>query len=514
MTHSFNLIDEPWIPCIRKNGATEHLGILKTLTEAHNLREVFDESPLVTAALHRFLLAVLHRVMGTDSVQEWKGTWIAGRFGKGELSDYFATWHGKFDLFDDQLPFYQASGFEPDKKTPLKRIAFEFAAQNNPTLFDHSTDEQLPAISPGKAAMWLLTNQAFAPTAGKSATIHTKDSPWSRGAVVLVQGDSLFQTLMLNLIPYSLLSAVVGNPGTPCWESKKPLRPEHGVSPQGYLDYLTWQSRVIRLIPETNAEGNTCVRECYFAQGKSLSESFWDDPLLAYEIVEDKKGKKARAWRLKKNRAVWRDSSSLLGLHMDVFRPPTSKALLAGLASEGLLPAALQCRLSVIGQNLVPGKPTINFWRHERLPLPIAYLVKPELVGAMDIALSEAERIAKSLGAALWALGRSLTTSPGGQGDSGKVKDIAVHLAGVEVYWSRLETPFYELVNGLAASADEDVTLAAWNRTLASVARDAFEEATLDLDRSARTLKAVAEAATELRLGLSEYRQRKRMEVK
>ena len=71
MTASFDLISQPWIPCVRRDGTTAEFGLRDVLVQAHALRELGGESPLVTAALHRLLLAILHRVFGPDGYDAW-----------------------------------------------------------------------------------------------------------------------------------------------------------------------------------------------------------------------------------------------------------------------------------------------------------------------------------------------------------------------------------------------------------------------------------------------------------
>jgi len=59
----FNLIDEPWIPVRLPDGIRAELGIKDTLLRAKEITSIEDSSPLVVAALHRFLLAVLYRAL-------------------------------------------------------------------------------------------------------------------------------------------------------------------------------------------------------------------------------------------------------------------------------------------------------------------------------------------------------------------------------------------------------------------------------------------------------------------
>ncbi len=75
MDSQFNLVDKPWIPCIRQDGQVVELSLRDTLAQAHTLRELGGESPLVTVALHRLLLAILHRVYGPQGYDAWHDLW-------------------------------------------------------------------------------------------------------------------------------------------------------------------------------------------------------------------------------------------------------------------------------------------------------------------------------------------------------------------------------------------------------------------------------------------------------
>jgi CRISPR system Cascade subunit CasA len=61
MTFSFNLIGRPFVPCVRLDGQVVEYGLRDVLLKAQEIAELRDGSPLVTVALHRLLLAILHR---------------------------------------------------------------------------------------------------------------------------------------------------------------------------------------------------------------------------------------------------------------------------------------------------------------------------------------------------------------------------------------------------------------------------------------------------------------------
>src|SRR5208337_2892458 len=107
-----------------------------------------DPSPLVLIALHRLLLAILHRNFGPESLEVWKKLWQRGRWDEKPLSDYFNRWRHRFDLFDSERPFYQVARMEDANKHPVHLLALEASAGNNPTLFDHSFSTTSATFTP------------------------------------------------------------------------------------------------------------------------------------------------------------------------------------------------------------------------------------------------------------------------------------------------------------------------------------------------------------------------------
>jgi CRISPR system Cascade subunit CasA len=505
----FNLADRGWIPCVMPDGACKEKGLKETLVRAHEIREVFDPSPLVTVALHRLLLAVLLRCYGPAKLADWKVLWRNGRWDAPGLEGYFRDWGGRFDLLDSQRPFYQQAGFAAKKETPIKRLAFEFAAQNNATLFDHSHDEERGAVPFGTAARWLVATQAFFPSAGKSETIHSKDSPCSRGATLLLQGDNLFETLCLNLLNVFMGDFPEVGRDAPAWESEAKRAPEHGVIPAGMMDYLTLESRWVRLLPRDDG-----VAGCFLAQGRGIREDLRSEPFFAYKRNEEG----LFAWMLNEHRAMWRDSHALLHLADGApFQLPRALNRVAQLVRDGVLDQRRCLQLHAIGQRLESGQPTIHFWRHERLPLPLAFLNDAALLGALRAALEIAEEVGKEVGGSAWRLARLLLfpnkpeNEPLSTAQKAEAQKLADHLAPGRLYWAALEVPFRDMLLRLPADRIEREGAVAygtrllpeWAGRTRQAGLDAFEETTRSLDRSARTLRGVAKAEARLKSSIN-----------
>jgi len=139
----FNLVEEKWIPVRYPNGFHDELGIRDTLLQSKEIAAIEDSSPLVTAALHRFLLALLYRALeGPTDIEQAKGLFRDGLPNK-KITFYMEKWRGRFWLLDDEYPIFQVPSYMPKEKQGEKQwrawsaIAAEHNADNAKVLFDH-----------------------------------------------------------------------------------------------------------------------------------------------------------------------------------------------------------------------------------------------------------------------------------------------------------------------------------------------------------------------------------------
>jgi CRISPR system Cascade subunit CasA len=486
----FNLIEEHFIPCVITNGQSRAFSLRDVLAQAHEIAEIRDNSPLVTAALHRLLLAILHRCFGPKSNAERAAILRAGHFEKKRLDEYLARWRDRFDLFHEKCPFYQAAGFQTKEPSSISRLAQELSRGNNAALFDHTIDNPPPALTPAQAARVVIAEQAYAIGGGKSDTGNTTSAPLVGGVLILARGDTLFQTLCLNLTVYKEDQPVSSlDSDAPVWERQSPRRPDQcSGTPDGYLDYLTWQSRTLRLHPEEE-DGQTVVRRVSYAQGrKSTAPLGFFDPMMAYR--RDKKDGD-RPLRFSEFRELWRDSAALFQFgETGQFKGPTCLETLRSLPGE-VLPRAGRYRVSAFG--LCTDKAKVNFWRQESLPLPLAYLDQPQLVEQLKRALSMADQVAgKALRAAAWAAAaQRLTANAEQKPDTDRVQAMVKALAPERLYWSRLELPFREFLGQLPGEEthQEDCIRAWFTKKLRTESRQAYEQ-TFGRHDAGRDLKA------------------------
>jgi len=515
MNHSFNLVRQPFVPCHRIDGSAVELSLLDVFREAHQLRAIIDASPLVTPALHRLLLAILHRCFGPATPQDWAALW-RGRskgFPVDGIREYLQHWEHRFDLFDQVRPFYQTAALRTwPQRLPVSKLVPELASANNATLFDHTCDGDAYAMTPAVAARAIISAQSF--SAGGTVSRDRKEdlsadaSPLASGAVVLVRGKTLAETLLLNLHQYDQDE---GEPfsGTdkdiPAWESDNDTRAEDRV-PEGYLDLLTWQSRRILLVPEPGQSGCTVVAGVVIMKGNQFPDD-WAyrrrEPMMAFRPM--KKPKTLRdTWlpiSFEPGRALWRDSGALLQFQeeQDLSTRPRLFGWLNKLKNDGALPDDFAFSFDVFGQ--VTDRASVLLWRHERLPLPAAYLAEPVLTARLRDALKFADDTYFKLRISAQECLKRLGT--------GKASP---HLAALESrFWAALELEFLPFFHALAKDrrvAEDgsvsfgDTQLGEWSDTARRTAIQCYRDFSFGLGGTARVIIRTAQFENQLRASL------------
>lgn len=497
MNPSFNLVDQPWLPCIDRNGCLVHLNLRDALCEAGDFQGIAGTSPLMTAALYRMLLTILHRVFGPSGPSSWYALWKKGRWDAGMVEQYLQTWRGRFDLFDPQRPFYQQADPRVKPKS-VASIIHEAASGNNATLFDHTTDGAAPVLTPAQAARFLITAQSFSLAGLSGLPEKFTDSACSRGAIFVVEGDNLFETLALNLVRYSATTPIPSRPeDRPAWEMDDPFTPARST-PFGYLDYLTWQSRRVLLIPE-GTSGSVTISQMTIAPGLKLDASVLD-PMKHYRIDKDRG---PLPLRFNEEKSLWRDSTAMFELQSADKHVPQVLHWLADLIADDLLPRSYQYRILSLG--MANDQAKVEFFRTERIPLPLVYLDDPLLVDTLRDAL----KLAEAAGAQLWGATRKMAalllspeadSSEGRQPGGDDVNRMVQHWGMEKRYWSALENPFSRLIVALGMRGQS--ALDDWNNEIKRAAREAFRQAEQHAGQQTRSWKARVVARKQLERGL------------
>ncbi len=480
MTLSFNLLYEPWIPVLLSadagagSGGQREMGLAEVLTRAHEIREIADPSPLVTVALHRLLLAVLHRVFAPTDEHAWEQLWRAGRLPEAPVVAYLDDVADRFDLFHARRPCGQTPGLPERLADPVARLAVEQATGRQATVWDHHCDAERGPVSAAQAARWLFAHHAFCLSGccGDGQGLRgVAAGPLAHTAVFMACGGNLWETLLLNLAPADTAAvpgASAAPPDLPAWERDAP--PDPDAPPTGMLDLLTWQPRSILLLPGPQFGPSPTVDRAIVMPGRQFScRHLPCDPMLAYCGHERRPG----AWgplRLQPGDSWWSHLARMARPSCDRWRRPLVLELLAHRAARGVLPAAASADVAVMG--LAGDRARVDLWRRDFCRLPAVCLTDENRLADLEMALEVAHRTHRILGEHLIAAGLRPTATEG----------LSSRECGH--FWSGLQHDLALLPGRLAGSVGERTdALHWWSR---SCFRQAFRIWSAGTDRLGR----------------------------
>lgn len=528
---AFSLIDEVFIP-VRPSGGgpIREVSLLELLTHAREFERIDDPSPLVTVALYRLCLAILHRALSGPADAAQAAQWYVSGFPAGKIEAYLSQHAERFDLFHPDKPFMQDWRLSPEAlEHHWSLISSEHGSYGTNLLFgarkrvgeivppslQNATYLQLQGtISPANAARNLIQHQTFA-LGGRTtgASDSQADSPSASSALVMVLGDSFQETMCLNLLPYP--KEMIQN-DLPVWEwsnqekAKERFSGRHVIT--GYTDRYTWLARGVRLQPQTDEQGQIRVGWVSYGGGVTpISEASGQylDPMGSYVPLSNDKDK-LRTIKLDPARLLWRDISALLPnshlppltvIHAQKVLSELQKTERTGetkhLSRAERMGAALKSNRSylkavpVIIFGMVRSKQKIELYRHEEYTLPQAFIDDPQtFTNQINAILSDTDRVGNSLNQAIKKLVYETLSNAGTRKiDPGDVTKLMSQLPAEATYWARLEAPFRQY---LAELDDPERATGQWHQALRRITWEAWNLALLGVGNGAAALRAAS----------------------
>lgn len=291
-----------------EKGSSEQVSLIQLFQNAHRYRQLAGEMQMQNFAILRLLLAVLHTVFSRldsqgkpypylvldgkfkqlteldeddfgdhqDNLMDtWESLWRRKSFPK-IVVDYLYCWKEQFYLFDNKHPFYQVTkeellkrsikalgGTNPTKIHPktLNRTISE--SENKTALFSprYEADKNKNRIGEAELARWLILYQGVVGTGDKARYekfkgTNSKGWLYDIGGIAL-QGENLFETLLLNLVLLHPEEEYQTTIQRPSWEQTgdeiiTKLLLEYPIDNLAEL-YTNW-SRAIYMDPKTQVE--------------------------------------------------------------------------------------------------------------------------------------------------------------------------------------------------------------------------------------------------------------------
>lgn len=484
----FNLIDEKWIPVRFPDGSREELGIRETLLRSREITAIEDPSPLVVAALHRFLLAVLYRALaGPTDIDQAKALFRSGLPGE-KIERYLEKWRDRFWLFDEKYPFGQNPNVPKTEIEPWTKLTAEYNATSNKVLFDHTNTRKPGSKEPKECARWLLSTMTFSISGGRGYY----PSPSPNAMVCIPLGQTFHETLCYNLIPYPNRDVMYED--SALWEREpKPLPlniPK--LMAFGYSDLYTWQSRMI-LLEELGSGGVTFMR---FVAGQGFENpSGVPDPMQPYK-PDEHLGKLPVQFR--KERGTWRDFDSLIPDSSGLAPLTINNAFRLAKSKVGNMPRSIM----VLGLRYEPPSANVDFWRMEQFALPKALtdnnFIRSDIRKILDIA----EVAGQSLRLSFWKFQRHILirNERKREDDLRKEERILLNkmveaLGPLHQYWSTLELCFHKILGEDTFGRDTEDILYKWLKFVRDSMRVAWEQhcASVSTD-DVRAIRALVKA--------------------
>lgn len=487
----FNLLDEKWIPVRFPDGTRDELGISDVLLRSRKIEVIEDPSPLVVAALHRFLLAVLYRALeGPTDIDQAKALFRDG-LPSDRITAYLRNWRHRFWLFDESYPFAQNPNVPADKIEPWTKLTAEYNATTNKVLFDHTDTRSPGAKSPAECARWLVTTMTFSISGGRGYY----PSPSANAMMCIPLGHTLHDTLCYCLVPYPNRDVASGDRAV--WErgpDRMPLSAPKRMG-SGYADLYTWQPRAMLLQPSTAGD----VGAVRFVAGQGFDNpSGFPDPMQAYRM-HDEKGRLPVQFR--EDRGAWRDFPSLLPDHGGLAPMTVMNALrLAGRRADKL-PAAVM----VLGLRYDPPNANLILWRMERFALPQTLAGDRNIRNEIEELLVLGEESHK----ALWSASASFARDLLGRGErkpaDKDVKQFTRQMSASPRYWSILESRFHDVLSGITIGLASGEVRRRWLVGVRTALSDAWTRHRVSVSAAdAWTIRALAKAEGPIRRKLKQ----------
>ena len=365
MMPRYNLLDEKWIQVASKD-TVEKVSIKELFAGAAKYKELAGDMKTQDFAVMRVMLAILHTVFSRfDSngdpyeffevdeesflqigeleenylddyedalYQTWIDIWNAKEFPK-VVYEYLEKWRERFFLYDDKYPFFQVTKEVIEKDAAgggefygknINRLVSE--SNNKQAYFSPKDKSYKEYIDDDELARWLITLQGYIGTSDKkkvgSAKTYSKGWLYDLGGVYL-QGNNIFETLMLNFVIAHNENNNLLKTQKPCWEAETiekniELYFHNGIDNIASL-YTAW-CREIFIDPNRTKEDKFV---CFIAKLPEIEHSdAFLEPMTVWKYNDTGEYKdKYRPRKHDANKSMWRNFGLLTGVGEGIRKP-------------------------------------------------------------------------------------------------------------------------------------------------------------------------------------------------
>lgn len=481
----FNLLDEKWILAIDENCRIGEYSLKEIFAEAHVLKGLSGELPTQDFAVMRVLLAVLYAVYqkhdadGADAeivdedeaFDRWEKLWKKGGFDIDVIGGYLESYRDRFFLFHPTRPFYQAPIVKGTEYLSSKLNGEILESSNKLRLFSSFSGDKKNQMGFAEAARWLINLNAYDDTSAKpsvrGADLPSCGAGWiGKLGPVYIEGNNLFQTLLLNLV----LVSEDGLPfpiGVPTWEPDTAKIDERTPisMPRSPVEILTLQSRRLLL----SRDGNKVTG--FRLLGGDIVDK--DNAFIEQMTVwrQDEKGNFSPS-RHNPSKSLWRNYQSILVKNMDEKNNhlPGVVRWLRNLEDSNLIDYDA-IRISIVGVQYADKDFFVENYVNDSLDINAGLLSSMNDGWNMRIAktVSKTDHIVSSL----WSYSRNLYSICGC--DDSFCKTMA-NRTKAQAYYN-IDLPFRSWLRNIDPFSDDiDEVMDSWIQEVATIITDIAKE--------------------------------------
>ena len=361
----YNLLDEKWIQVAGKD-TVEKVSIKELFAGAAKYKELAGDMKTQDFAVMRVMLAILHTVFSRfDSngdpyeffevdgesflqigeleendledyedalYQTWIDIWNAKEFPK-VVDEYLEKWRERFFLYDDKYPFFQVTKEVIEKDAAgggefygknINRLVSE--SNNKQAYFSPKDESYKEYIADDELARWLITLQGYIGTSDKkkvgTAKTYSKGWLYDLGGVYL-QGNNVFETLMLNFVIAHNENNNLLKMQKPCWEAEtmeKNIESYFHNRIDNIASLYTAWCREIFIDPNRTKEDKFV---CFIAKLPEIEHSdAFLEPMTVWKYNDTGEYKdKYRPRKHDVNKSMWRNFGLLTGVGESTRKP-------------------------------------------------------------------------------------------------------------------------------------------------------------------------------------------------
>ena len=365
MMPRYNLLDEKWIQVASKD-TVEKVSIKELFAGAAKYKELAGDMKTQDFAVMRVMLAILHTVFSRfDSngepyeffevdeesflqigelaendledyedalYQTWIDIWNAKEFPK-VVYEYLEKWRERFFLYDDKYPFFQVTKEVIEKDAAgggefygknINRLVSE--SNNKQAYFSPKDESYKEYIADDELARWLITLQGYIGTSDKkkvgTAKTYSKGWLYDLGGVYL-QGNNVFETLMLNFAIAHNENNNLLKMQKPCWEAEtmeKNIESYFHNRIENIASLYTAWCREIFIDPNRTKEDKFV---CFIAKLPEIEHSdAFLEPMTVWKYNDTGEYKdKYRPRKHDVNKSMWRNFGLLTGVGEGTRKP-------------------------------------------------------------------------------------------------------------------------------------------------------------------------------------------------